>query len=137
MPRTLQKLSQPGELQRRVEQPDENTRITTTEDEDIKVTTVTRSAPLPPQVSDFFLVKLPKPMSAEKFFEVLNADVLGNYDQVNIIDRDAGFGMIVFEYGDLILCKMDAGPWKWYADASAAFAYGLMAARPLGAAIMV
>ncbi len=101
-----------------------------------------------PRVSDFYLIDTT--MSPEDFMSLLNHEVLGNYDYQDH-QGTAEFGMIVMRHRqgvaparalpegtgggqiavparDMLIVKMDAGPWNWYDAASIAILTGIVKA---------
>lgn len=93
-----------------------------------------------PRISDFYLIDTT--MSPEDFVKMLNHEVLGNYE-VQDHQGEAEFGMIVMRHRqgvaqaralpagasgteitvparDMLIVKLDAGPWPWYDAASIA-----------------
>jgi len=102
-----------------------------------------------PRVNDFLLIDTP--MSPEKFLDLVNAEVLGNYDRLKS-PAYAEFGLIVMQHVSglpdlskllpvdasgfgksplanarpMIIAKLDTGPWEWYDRASMAIMAGIV-----------
>lgn len=100
-----------------------------------------------PRISDFYLVDTT--MTPDAFLKLLNEEVLGNYD---VQDRQgtAEFGIMVMRHRqgqaqsgtlpagigtgqeltvpakDMLIVKLDAGPWAWYDAASMAIIAGIV-----------